>query len=381
MGKRIVFIGTTYPFKGGPAAFNEKLARTFISKGDEFIIHTFRLQYPGFLYPGKTQYDDRKAPEDLNINITINSINPINWIRVGLQIRKLKPDIILMKYWLPFMAPCFGTITRIAKRKSTKAIAIVDNFIPHEKRPGDIIFNWYFKNTMDAYVAMSESVVQEIKHADPLKPVLLCPHPLFDNFGPVLNREEALKKLKLDSHFKYMLFFGIIRDYKGLDLILKAMADERLKALPVKLIVAGEYYIDPAPYNQIIAENNLSDKLVLHTEFIADSDVPNFFSAAEIVVQPYKTATQSGVTQVAYHFNRPMLVTNVGGLSEVIPHNIVGYVVEPVVKDIADSLLDFFINQKFEEFSAGARDYKKHFSWDRLIETVNKAYQSIINQS
>lgn len=376
--KTIKIIGSAYPYRGGLAAYNERLAREFIAQGYQVEIETFSLQYPRILFPGKTQYADWEAPEGLAIKKSVNSVNPVNWLKVGNRIKKEKPDLVIFKYWLPFMAPCFGTIIRrIKKNRHTKVISIADNIIPHEKRPGDNLLTNYFMKGIDGMVAMSKSVLNDIDHFRTDLPKALCPHPLFDNFGEKLPSEEAKKLLHLDKDQSYMLFFGFIRDYKGLDILLKAMDDERLKKLPVKLIVAGEFYSKPDPYLQLLEELNLKERVVLHTDFIPDTEVNRFFSAADIVVQPYKSATQSGVTQIGYHFEKPMLVTNVGGLSEIIPDQKIGYVVDPNEKAIANAIVDFYNNKRQQEFEENILEEKKKFSWANMVDAIGTVFQKI----
>jgi len=370
----IVILGTAYPFRGGGiSTYNERLARAYQNKGFNVIIYTFCLQYPNFLFPGKTQYSDEKAPNDLNIKIAVNSINPFNWIKVGLEIKKLAPHLLIIRYWIPFMAPCLGVIARIArKNKITKAIAITDNIIPHEKMPGGNLLSTFFVKSCDGFLAMSRSVLKDLKHIDNSRPSIYNPHPLYDNFGEPVSKERAKELLKLDKEFKYILFFGFIRDYKGLDILIEAFADNRFRSLPVKLLVAGEFYIDSKPYLQLIEKLKLVDKIELHTQFIPNNQIVNYFSACDIVAQPYKDATQSGVTQIAYHFNKPMLTTNVGGLSEMVPDGKVGYVVNPDAKQIAEALLRFFNENNEELFVENVKIEKQRFSWDILIESINK---------
>lgn len=376
--KNVVIIGSAYPLRGGLATYNERLARAFAENGDKAVIHTFSLQYPNFLFPGKTQYSEGPAPKDLDIRVTVNSINPLSWIKVGRMIKKQKPDLVIVKFWLPFMGPCFGTILRIIrKNKHTKVISIIDNIIPHEKRPGDRALSNYFVKAVDGFIAMSKAVLNDLATFDKNKPKLYSPHPLYDNFGALLPKEEAKKKLGLDPKFDYMLFFGFIRDYKGLDLLIEAFGDERFRKLPVKLVIAGEYYSDPAPYIELIKKHKLEEHIIQKTDFIPDNEVAPYFCASDIVVQPYKDATQSGVTQIAYHFERPMLVTNVGGLPEMIPHGKVGYVVEPIVKDIADALIDFYTKNREQEFVPNVASEKQKYSWSNMIGTIESLYQQI----
>ena len=369
--KTVKIIGPAYPFRGGLATYNERLAREFINEGFSVSIETFRLQYPKILFPGKTQYSTVDTTKGLQISRTVNSINPFNWIKVGRRIRKEKPDLVILKYWLPFMAPCFGTIAaQIRKNKHTKIVCIADNIIPHEKRPGDNVLTNYFLKKMDGVVAQSKSVFNDVFQFTDKIPVKLCPHPMFDNFGEILSREQAVEMLDLDPKFRYILFFGFIRDYKGLDLLIKAISDTRFNNLDVKIIVAGEFYTNPEPYLKMIKDYKVENKVVLRTDFISDDEVNKYFCCADIIAQPYKHATQSGVTQIGYHFNKPMLVTNVGGLPEIIPHNIIGYVVEPEEKEISDALIDFFTSNKKSIFEHNILTEKKRFLWSKMTSAV-----------
>lgn len=375
----MVIIGSAYPLRGGGlATYNERLARAFAANGDKVTIYTFTLQYPGFLFPGKTQYSEGPAPTDLDIVVAINSVNPFNWIKVGRRIKKLRPDLVVIKFWIPFMGPAFGTILRIIRsNKHTKVISIIDNIIPHEKRPGDRMFSNYFVKSVDGFIAMSRAVLKDLETFDKVKPKLYSPHPLYDNFGALIPKEEAKKVLGLDPGFSYMLFFGFIRDYKGLDLLIEAFADERLRKYSVKLVIAGEYYTNAEPYIELIKKHKLEEYIVQRTDFIPDDKVAPYFCASDIVVQPYKDATQSGVTQVAYHFNRPMLVTNVGGLPEMIPHGKVGYVVEPDAREIADALVDFYENSREQEFIPFVEEEKKKYSWQTMLDAIEQLYQKV----
>lgn len=368
---KIVLLGTSYPYRGGLASFNERLVRQFQDEGFDAEIFTFTVQYPSLLFPGKTQYSNEPAPDNLRITRCVNSVNPFNWIKVGRELMKSAPDIVIIKFWIPLMAPCFGTIARIAKRnKKTKIVSILDNIVPHEKRWGDKLLAKYFVKSVDAFVAMSKSVMDDLAAFDTVKPRLLMPHPVFDNFGSKIDRKTALSFLKLDENQKYMLFFGIIRDYKGLDLLLQAFYDERFKCLNVKLIVAGEFYNDEERYRKMEQDLNLKDRIIWFDKFIPDSEVRYFFNAADIIVQPYKSATQSGVTQIGYHFERPMLVTDVGGLKEIIPDGKVGYVVKPQADSIAEALLDFFTHDRMKEFEDNLKEEKKKYSWANMTHGI-----------
>ena len=367
MKKRIIIVGPAYPYRGGIADFNERLAHEFVNEGHEVTIYTFTLQYPGFLFPGKTQYAEGPAPEGLHIVRKVNSVNPLNWLKVGREIRRQRPDMVMIRFWLPFMAPCLGTIARVVRRdKHIKVVALLDNVVPHEKRIGDKVFARYMIKSVGGYVAMSESVLADARAFDDTKPLVLTPHPLYDSFGAKATREEAVNALGLDADTRYILFFGLIRDYKGLDLLLHAFADGRLRGKGVKLIVAGEFYGNADFYEQLEQELGLAEHIVWYKEFVPADKVRYFFAAADLVAQPYKSATQSGITQIAYHFERPMLVTNVGGLAEIVPHGKVGYVTKPDAADIADALVDFVEHRSEADYREGILREKAKYAWNNM---------------
>jgi D-inositol-3-phosphate glycosyltransferase len=367
---KIIIVGTAYPYRGGLATFNERLAHQFQAEGHDVEIMTFTLQYPGFLFPGKTQFSEDEAPETLEISRQVNSINPLNWIRVGKSIRSKNPDLVIFAYWMSFIAPCFGSIARIIKKdKNIKCVALVHNMLPHEPSLLDKLLPPYFVASMDEFVALSNSVVADIETIDKKqKPKRFSPHPIYDHYGALLSKTEAATQLNIDSNTPYLLFFGFIRSYKGLDLLLEALGDKRLQKWNGKLIIAGEFYEDSKPYLDIIERLQLNDRVILQTSFIPNNKVNLFFSVADLIVQPYKSATQSGVTQIAYHFEKPMLVTNVGGLAEIVPHQKAGYVVEPNVTAIADALVDFCQNPS--TFTEGIKAEKQKYTWDKLTKTI-----------
>lgn len=350
------------------STFNERLAKAFKDDGHQVSIYTFSLQYPSFLFPGSSQYSTEPAPPGLDIRVLINSVNPLNWIMVGNKLKREKPDLIVVRYWLPFMGPCFGTILRIArKNRYSKVVCIADNVIPHEKRLGDEAFTRYFIKPVDAFVTMSEKVLTDLKHFTSNKPAVYIPHPLYDNFGDKITRQEARNILDIPTAGRIILFFGFIRKYKGLDLLLEAMAILKNKMPDLKLLIAGEFYDDKTVYENQVDALGIRDQLILKTNFIPDSEIKNFLCAADLVVQPYRNATQSGVTPLAYHFEIPMIVTNVGGLPAMVPHDVVGLVAEPTAKSIAENIELFF--QKGEaHFLPGLREEKKKYSWQRILE-------------
>ncbi len=369
----IIILGPAYPLRGGGlSTFNERLARAFIAQGHHVQIYTFSLQYPSFLFPGKSQYSTDPAPKDLDIRVKINSVNPLNWWSVGNELKHLKPDMIVVRYWLPFMGPCFGTILRrVKKNKFTKVICIADNIVPHEKRPGDNAFTKFFIKPVDAFITMSSIVMEQLRSFTTTKKATLVPHPLYDNFGEKIESNVARSLLKLEKENFVILFFGFIRQYKGLDLLLDAMPDVIKKIPSAKLVIAGEFYDDAAPYMQQIEDLGITDHIALHDGFIENDMVKNFFCAADVVVQPYKHATQSGVTPLAYHFEIPMILTNVGGLADMIEDGKSGLLAEPNAQDIAKKIIEYHASGK-ASFLAALIDRKKLLSWDVMVEEIIK---------
>lgn len=369
---KIIILGTAHPYRGGLATFNDRLALQYLNEGDDVEVCTFTLQYPSFLFPGKTQFTDSPAPENLKIERRVNSCNPFNWIKVGRDLAKKNPDVVIFAYWMSFMAPCMGTIARVIRKNcKAKIISLTHNMIPHEPNLLDKFLPSYFVKAMDGFVALSQSVIEDINKFDKRNcPKVFYPHPIYDHYGERLERNTALQALNLPTEEKYVLFFGFIRAYKGLDLLLKAFAHPKLKALNVKLIVAGEFYSDEKSYQSMIDELGIREQVILRTDFIPDSEVNKYFSAADIVAQPYKTATQSGVTQIAYHFEKPMLVTKVGGLAEIVPHQKVGYAVDPDAEQIAEALVDYFEADRVSEFEKNMAEEKKKYLWSNLTKAI-----------
>jgi glycosyltransferase involved in cell wall biosynthesis len=369
MNKKVVIIGPAWPLRGGLASFDERLARQFIAEGYETIIYTFSLQYPGFLFPGTTQYSDEPAPAGLDIRVRINSVNPINWLMVGREIKKLKPDLVVVRYWLPLLGPCLGTVLRIIrKNRVTKMVCLVDNVVPHEKRPGDTLFTRYFVKPLDAFVTMSEKVTKDLLPFTS-KPVKLVVHPLLDGYGPIVSKKEAREKLGLPADEKIILFFGLIRRYKGLDILLHAMNEPAVRESGIKLLVAGEYYENKKEYDTLIEKLGIGGQLILRTNFVPNSELRYYFCAADFLIQPYRNATQSGVTPVAYHFEKPMLVTNMGGLPDFVPDRKVGIVTEPEPKSIAAGIVELYkLGENF--FLPHLRGEKEKYSWQQLTGNI-----------
>ena len=374
----IVLLGTAYPFRGGLATFNERLARQLQAEGHEVEVITFTLQYPSFLFPGKTQYSSEQAPADLHITQQVHSCNPFNWWKVGNKIRRMQPDLLISCYWMAFFAPCYGIIQRIAKRNGkTRCIGLVHNMIPHEPNLLDKLLAPFYVRHTDGFVALSESVVKDIDSLDKqTKPKASYPHPIYDHYGAQMEKNEACQALDLDPEKQYMLFFGLVRAYKGLDLLLDAFGKVKDQLPDLRLIVAGEFYEDEEKYRAQLYFNKLNDRVIIHNDFIADADLCKYFGAADLIVQPYKSATQSGVTQVAFHFEKPMLVTNVGGLGEIVHDHKMGYAVEPNAEAIAEAITDYYTNNRQADYTQYLIQQKENYSWSGLTN----AFMNITKQ-
>jgi len=376
MVNKLVIIGPAWPLRGGLAAFDEKLAICFSEKGIQSSIHTFSLQYPSLLFPGKTQYSTQPAPQGINIKASINSINPFNWMKVGWQLMKEKPDLIIVRYWIPFLGPCLGTILKIVHwNRHTKVISIVDNMIPHEKRLGDTLFTKYFASSIDGFVTMSEKVKNDVKLFSH-KPTLVSPHPIFDHFGSAISTLQARTQLGFRENDKIILFFGYIRKYKGLDLLIQAMKDIRIQQLGIRLLVVGEFYDAAQPYIDLVNSLALQNDITFYDQFVPDQEVTNYVSAADFIIQPYKNATQSGVTPLAYHFSKPMLVTNVGGLADTVPHLKVGVVTEPTSEDIANGIVQLY-DLGAAHFMPYIQEERKKYTWEQMTEKFLALHQQL----
>jgi glycosyltransferase involved in cell wall biosynthesis len=367
MVNKLVIIGPAWPLRGGLSAFE---------KGIQTKIDTFSLQYPNILFPGKSQYTTDPKPKDVNISVCINSINPLNWIKIGLKLYREKPDLIIVRYWIPFLAPCLGTILKIAKKNNhTKVISIVDNMIPHEKRMGDRLLTQYFVKTVDGFIAMSEKVKNDIKTFSH-KPVSISPHPIFNHFGDPITKMEARTQLGLSQEKKIILFFGYIRKYKGLDLLIQAMSSESIKKLNIQLMIVGEFYEDARTYHDLVISLGLQNQISFYSNYIPDGEVKNYVCSADFIIQPYKNATQSGVTPLAYHFEKPMLVTNVGGLADTVPNLKTGIVVEPTTNAIVKGIETLYELGE-NHFIPNIIEEKKKYSWAQMTEKFLALYQQL----
>lgn len=371
---KIFIIGPAHPLRGGPAQFNENLCQQLIKEGHDAAIISYSLQYPNILFPGSSQFETNgKAPEGIAIHTLINSVNPFNWFKVARFIKKEKPDFILFRYWLPFFGPSLGTIGRLV-RKHCKVLALTDNVIPHEKRIGDKIFTNYFINSCDGFIAMSQTVLKDISLFKEKAIQAYSPHPMYETYGEAVSKEEARKKLNLKEGDRIVLFFGLIRKYKGLDLLQEAMGTEEIKRENIKLLIAGEFYEDKQPYFDLIEKHQLKDHIILHDRFISNDDVRYYFCACDLVAQTYRKATNSGVSMIGYFYNKPMLVTAVGGLAEIVPDKKCGYALPVSVQEISLALLDYFKNNREKEMTLHVKEERKKYEWSGFINTLLNLY-------
>lgn len=366
---KFAYLSTFHPFRGGIAQFNARLKRELENQGHIVSPYTFTTQYPEKLFPGKTQMVTAEDVADpINAPRVVSSIGPLSWMSAPKVIAEVKPDVLLMKYWMSFFGPSLGWVSGALRKRGVKVLTILDNVIPHEKRFFDTAFTRYFLKRNDGFVAMSEKVKADLLSLRPDTKVILLPHPLYDHFGAPLPMAEARKQLGIADDRKVSLFFGFIRDYKGLDLLIDAMA--KLPADHV-LIIAGEPYGDMSKYHEAIARHGLKDRVVDHIRYIADQEVPVFFSAADAVVLPYKSATQSGITAIAYHFGTPVIATDVGGLKESVEHDRTGLIVQwPETGAIAEAITGFHSSGQGAAYRARIAELREELSWKRFADQL-----------
>jgi glycosyltransferase involved in cell wall biosynthesis len=365
---KITILSTAYPLRGGIAHFVGLLYKELVKNNFVNVI-TFKRQYPSFLFPGKSQFEAEDNLEKIPSEVLVDSINPFNWIKIGKKIKNDAPDLLIFKYWLPFFGPCFGTISKIArKNKRTKVLVICDNIIPHEKRFFDQAFTKFFLKYVDYFVVLSETVKKDLLSFLPKAKHKLLVHPVYSNFGNSVDKIKAKKKLNINAE-RVILFFGFIRDYKGLDVLLNAMP--LLSELNVKLIVAGEFYSDKEKYLKLIDELEIKSSVHLFNDFIPTNEVKYYFSAADAVVLPYKSATQSGIVQIAVNFIKPVIAANVGGLGEVIKDGETGYIVEketPLI--LAEAIKKFYKEEKEIQFTTNMLSIKEKYSWQNFTNGI-----------
>lgn len=366
---KIVIVSPAYPLRGGIANFTAQFYKELIDY-NEVNVFTFKRQYPELLFPGKTQLESGENVDKIPAEIIIDSINPISWKNTAKKIIRLNPELIIFAYWLPFFALCYSSIAkRVKKETKAKLLAICHNVIPHEKRPGDKLLTKSFLTKMDYFIVLSSDVKKDLEMFVKQPKYKVLPHPVYSRFGERVNKEEALRKLKL-TEARYILFFGFIRDYKGLDVLIEALALIKDKS-NIKLIIAGEFYDDEKKYTDLIKKLKLEDNIIVFSDFIPADEVKYYFSAADAVVLPYKSATQSGIVQIAVNFRTPVIATDVGGLSEVIKNNETGYIVETEnPKQLADAINKFYDDNKESEFLNNISKIAEQYSWKNFVNGI-----------
>ncbi len=373
---KIVIISTAYPLRGGIAHYVSLLYHHLSTHHDVSII-TFKRQYPKFLFPGKSQEEAGEGDSEIPSVRVIDTLNPLTWYKAGNIAARLKPDLIIFKYWMPFFAPAFGVTARVAKRKSgCRVLFICDNVIPHEHTPIDKALTSFLFKTGDFFIVQSKSVEKDLLSVVENPKYKFVFHPVYEIFGKSIERLEARKRIGIGENEKVVLFFGYIRKYKGLHVLLDAMA-EVVKRINVKLLIVGEFYDDERSYHQQIAKLNLTDNVMVVSDYVPSDEVAKYFSASDVVVLPYIDATQSGITQIAYNFNKPVITTNVGGLAEVVVDGKTGIVIPPNSSgDLANAIVRYFSENLAEKFADGVADQKKYYSWDNLVKAIEELAQS-----
>ncbi len=368
---KILILGTAFPLRGGIAHYIGLLGRA-LSVHHEVGTITFSRQYPSLLFPGKTQQESDEGPHGPPAPELIDSINPLNWIRVAREVRRRNPDLLIFKYWLPFFGPCFGTIAALAKRgRHTKVLFICDNVIPHERRPGDVLFTRYAFRQVDFFIVHSKSVERDLLRFWPRARYREIPHPVYTMFGEPVRKQEARQTLGLKDE-RILLFFGYIRAYKGLPVLLEAIAAV-LQKLPLRLLVVGDFYDDEQKYRDLIRRLKVENSVTVVSDYVPNDRVRYYFSAADAVVLPYIAATQSGIAQIAYNFDRPVITSDVGGLAETVRNGVTGLVVTPNdPASLADALQRFYRENLETTMVPNVREEKKRYSWEALVAAIEE---------
>jgi len=369
---KIVIVGTAYPLRGGIAHYIALLYKHLSTRHDVEVV-TFSRQYPKLLFPGKTQVEQGTGTGSvLPSEQLVDSINPFSWHSAARAIARKKPDLLIFKYWMPFFGPCFGIISMLVRRwTGAKVLFICDNVVPHERRFGDAAFTRFAFRYVDYFVVQSKAVERELQGFQPRARYRLVPHPVYEIFGQGFTKAEARSTLGLSDE-RVILFFGYVRRYKGLHTLLDAMPGI-LQTLKVKLLVVGEFYDDEQKYRKQVADHGLQDDVVVVSDYVPNETVGLYFSACDVVVLPYISATQSGIVQIAYQFDKPVIATDVGGLTEVVIHEKTGLIVPPNRPDaVADAVVRFYQHGYEADFVRNVKEEKKRYGWDNLVRAIEE---------
>ncbi len=368
---KITIIAPVFPFRGGIAQSTEILYHKLKTRGHDVQIINFQRQYPNVFFPGKSQFvADAEAVSDVESERVVDSINPFSWYKAFLRISRFQPQLLIFRYWMPFFAPLIGSVGWLVKRKlACRIIMICDNIIPHERRFGDLALTRFALKNIDCFIPLSEFVKTDLLKLSPRADYRVVPHPLYESFGQPFAKDDARRLIGLKAT-RVILFFGYVRAYKGLDIVIRALP-AILKQQPVTLLIVGEFYEAEEKYSKMIKNLGVEKNVKIHAEFVKDADVKQYFSAADIVVLPYKSATQSGIVQLAYHLDKPCIVTDVGGLSEVVIDGKTGYVVRPDDPiAVAEAVNKFYRENKESEFTNNVKEAKKTYSWERMVDVI-----------
>ena len=368
---KFVLVGTAFPHRGGIAHYIALLARALEAAGHHVRVVSFSRQYPSFLFPGKSQ--DEEGPVDVRVDSErlIDTMGPWTWLAAGNRIAEWQPDLVVFKYWMPFFAPAYGSILRVLKRKKVRTCFLLDNVLPHERRWMDVPLTRYALGPVDAFIAQSETVARDLEQFRPETPCLLVPHPIYDLFGERRDRERSRRNLGVSAR-EVALFFGFIRPYKGLLDLLRAVA-----LLPrerdFQLLVGGEVYGDETPYRDAVRELGIADRVVLHLRYVANEEVADFFTAANVAVLPYTSATQSGIAQIAMSFDLPVIATDVGGLPEMVRPGETGDIVPPGdPRALAAALVAYFDQGHEARYAPNVGREKERYSWNTLVGALER---------
>jgi glycosyltransferase involved in cell wall biosynthesis len=365
----IILVGPASPLRGGIAQYTDQLY-LHLRKRHPVEVFTYSRLFPQLLFPGKTQFDTSNTTIGVPSRQTLDSIGPLSWWRTAAAITKRQPRAVVVMHQMPFFAPCLGTLLRrIRRRSAARQILLCHNLIPHETHFFDVPLTRYLIKVPEAFIVLSESVEHDLLRLQPNAKVVRVPQPIYDFFPTPPEQQAAREKLSLPSDQPVVLFFGLVRAYKGLGTLLQAMT-----SLPqARLLIAGEFYQPRADYERQIAELGVRDRVHIEDRYIPNEDVPKYFAAADVVVLPYLSATQSGVSKLAYHFNKPVVITNVGGLAEEVEEGKTGYVVPPNdPAALATAIEKVLMEKTCVDFAGHIREYKKRYSWERVVEAIEK---------
>jgi len=374
---QIALISAAPPYRGGISKHTSILVEK-LSQNHSVDIINYSRQYPDFLFPGKTQYLDDKSEND-NSSRMIDSINPITWFSTGNRLAKKNYDLVIFRFWNPFFAPALGVIAGIIRKKSsdTKLMSLCDNILPHEKIPLADFLTTYLFDKLDGHVVQSSQTENELQTVVDQPIYEKRFHPTYTNFPQKIDKISARKKLGLSAK-NIILYFGIIRDYKGFDILLNAISKLKNTELDFHLLAGGECYGSDEKYIQLISNLDISDYITWHNKYIPDTELSNYFSAADVVALPYLTASQSGVTQMAYSYDLPVVVTKVGGLPEIVDEGQSGITIEPGnPTELAKILEENLKAGTFLEMTTYIKKFKKKFSWENFVNGIELVYSKI----